>query len=246
MSLLHGFGGYISGSAALASIPGLNTFTPNDLDFYFPEEAAEPVLDFFLSTRKGSFTFERGAGLCDKPSGTSIPGVSRIWWLAVSKTDKNINIILTSTRSALAPILGFHSTIVMNVICHFGVISLYSKPTRYGVGWTNIDHGLTNRDGRWFNKYKDRNYRLFQDSRMQGLFGRHVCGAHVYCAHTIRCLQDDGVQVYTFPAYSACDHSELLIGLEHQFRWRLKNSGCRWKVDNQPGFVATDDERLDF
>ncbi|KAH6891944.1 hypothetical protein BKA70DRAFT_1119350 [Coprinopsis sp. MPI-PUGE-AT-0042] len=246
MTLLRDLGGYISGSAALASIPGHNSFTPNDLDLYFPKEAAEDVLDFFLSTRRGSFTFERGVGLCDKPSGTSIPGVSRIWWLTVAQTTKNINIILTSTRSALAPILGFHSTIVMNVICYFGVISLYAKPTRYGIGWINLDHRPSARDVRWLNKYRERDYRLFQDSRMQGIFGRHVCGAHVCCAHTIRCLQDDGVQVYTLPAYRGCDSSELLSGLEHHFRWRLKNSGCRWKVDNQPSFVATDDEHLEL
>lgn len=116
----------LSGSAALGMIlPGM--YTPSDLDFYCPRRAgAEVTLSFHAE----------GYRLLPPPSGIRrsygcvAHGLKYIITMR-HKDDptKKINIIESSTKSPHAPLLFFHSTVVMNFVSAEGYGLFYPSLT---------------------------------------------------------------------------------------------------------------------
>jgi hypothetical protein len=140
-------------------------------------------------------------------------------------------------RSALAAIVEFHSTIVMNVITFFGVVALYNDLTRRGIGWVNMAGELTVRDKEWKEKYERRGFRLFSDSRLGGEVKSHVCGQDTNCSLTVRDLFDEGVGVMVFPQFRETNVGALLERLEPVFRWRSKGGRCFRERTSTGGWI---------
>lgn len=112
----------LSGSAALEiTTPG--NFTPQDLDFYCPQRAIETVMSYFVNE----------AGYIDETTprdradyaglGTGIDTVMSL--RHSGDPGLKLNVIQSTSMSPHAPILFFHSTVVMNFISCDGIASLY-------------------------------------------------------------------------------------------------------------------------
>ncbi|KAH6883624.1 hypothetical protein BKA70DRAFT_1125865 [Coprinopsis sp. MPI-PUGE-AT-0042] len=156
-------------------------------------------------------------------------------------------------RSALVPIVAFHSTPVMNFIAYFGIVSLYGNLTSRGVGW--INRYPKSADGRhlwyhknddvWLEKYEKRGYTLWTGSDIPGATpGGHRCGLDEACTLTLRNLFDDGVIVTKFEDYQSEDPITLLKTLEPSFVWQLRNRNCKAHSSSilKAGVVVTVDE----
>ncbi|KAH6876481.1 hypothetical protein BKA70DRAFT_1128323 [Coprinopsis sp. MPI-PUGE-AT-0042] len=161
--------------------------------------------------------------------------------------------ITLSTRSALVPIIAFHSTPVMNFVAYFGIVSLYGKLTSRGVGWINRypksadgkDLWYHKNDNAWLEKYKKRGYSLWTGSDIPGATpGGHRCGLDEACMLTVRNLFDDGVVVTKFESYKSEDPITLLKTLEPSLVWRLRNRNCKADSSSllKTGVVITVDE----
>ncbi|KAH6907587.1 hypothetical protein BKA70DRAFT_1223412 [Coprinopsis sp. MPI-PUGE-AT-0042] len=145
---------YISGSAVLAVMHG-NCFTPNDLDFYF----LLAHRDLYLVEDLGSI------GKKIYTARYPLPGIDAIWYFRNRKTNAIINVIVTKTHSPLPAIIGFHSTLVMNFISYFGIVSLYHEGTAKKQGWYNGTGRMKRRDERWADKYRSRGFHIFKNSQ---------------------------------------------------------------------------------
>ncbi|KAH6888210.1 hypothetical protein BKA70DRAFT_1121905 [Coprinopsis sp. MPI-PUGE-AT-0042] len=246
LELLHELNGYISGSGVLHTInPG--PWKPNDIDIYVPSHGASRLKVFLLHVRR-RFSFRKAVNLdMRRKRGrtyTKIPGLSKIWYFQSLSTQRTINVMVTSTKSALAPIVAFHSTPVMNFITYFGVVSLYGKMTSERIGWMNLDGPPTTRDRKWIAKYQERGYRLFTNSKMHNSADFHQCGVHLHCVQSERSIHDSGVLVTTFTTHREQKKTNLLRSIEPVLVWRLKNGNCDEGVTGERGFVVTKYQHL--
>ncbi|KAH6903574.1 hypothetical protein BKA70DRAFT_1110727 [Coprinopsis sp. MPI-PUGE-AT-0042] len=246
MKLLQKLRAYVSGSTVLANIND-EVWPCGDMDIYVPPSGSEELRSYLLSTGQHRLWKEvvlRGRDEEDLPDPyLRMSGIAKIWYFK-HKGGKDINVIVTSTRSALIPIIDFHSTIVMNFITYFGIVSLYGRPTGNHYGWINIPAGLTHRDERWLNKYEGRGYLLYSGSDVPGPWVGHRCGVDVNCTVTVRNLLDDGVVVRKFAKYRGEHQSTLLQSLEPAFVWKLRNTDCFLGNNPRKGFVHTIDEHF--
>jgi hypothetical protein len=152
-------------------------------------------------------------------------------------------------RSALVPIVAFHSTPVMNFIAYFGVVTLYKDLTKRGVGWINRyprrdGTGLSyyRNDNCWMEKYEERGYELWTGSDIPGPSEEHRCGIDEECTLTVRNLFDNGVEVRRFRRYQSQDPITLLKTLEPCFVWSLRNRNCKSRSTLKSGIVVTVDD----
>ncbi|KAH6919359.1 hypothetical protein BKA70DRAFT_1087530 [Coprinopsis sp. MPI-PUGE-AT-0042] len=233
----------VSGSVVLAVLHGGN-FVPGDLDIYVPYNRWF-FMKLFLQAHRDIYLVEDlvTIGKPRRQGRYPIPGVTMIWYFHNRKTDTAINVMVTKTRSPFPAIIAFHSTLVMNVITYFGIVSLYGQPTAQKMGWYNGSRRLNQRDRDWMRKYRQRGYSIYNNSlEAQAELGRHKCGTSTHCTQTIRSLFDDGVHLYRFKEYLHKDKTELLKRLEPWFIWRLQNSQCEQHVEigrDSVAFVAT-------
>jgi hypothetical protein len=261
LTILREVNGYISGSGVLQIINPA-PWAPNDIDIYVPSQGAAKLKAFLLRVRrrfKGlNLEFRRGRGR----TYTRIPGLSKIWYFKSLSTQKTINVMVTSTkyvpfflgrwqqpqtpthRSALPPIVAFHSTPVMNFITYFGLVSLYGKMTSEQVGWMNLKGPPTTRDRKWIAKYQEREYRLLSSSAGNHTSESHQCGVHLACLQSERSLHDSGVLIATLSKYRGERKSNLLQSVEPVLVWRLKNGSCHESSVGDRGFVVTKDQHL--
>lgn len=146
--------------------------------------------------------------------------------------------------------IGFHSTLLMNFITYFGIVSLYYEGTIKKQGWFNGPGRMKRRDERWADKYRARGFDILLDSSQgQDSIGWHKCRLSPRCTQTIRSLLDEGVQVWKFPGYESCKASRLLKKLEPWFIWRLQTKSCAVqdrRQDRVYGFAATPRDYIKF
>ncbi|KAH6910072.1 hypothetical protein BKA70DRAFT_1100657 [Coprinopsis sp. MPI-PUGE-AT-0042] len=246
LTILQDVHGYISGSGVLHIInPG--PWKPNDIDIYVPSQGASKLKAFLLRVRR-RFSFFKGINLeIRRRRGrtyTKIPGLSKIWYFQSLSTNRVINVMVTSTKSALPPIVAFHSTPVMNFIAYFGLVSLYGRMTSERIGWVNLDGPPSTRDRKWIAKYEERGYQLLANSAMHYNTDSHQCGVHLHCVQSERSLHNSGVRVATFAKHQGEKKSNLLRSLEPVLVWRLKNGNCHEVVVGDKGFVVTKYQHL--
>lgn len=127
LNMMQETGCILSGSAALEmAIPGASP--PNDLDFYCPCGQLEAVIRFFVETQ-GYRDVTEGTGECAR-YGDLLVGIKAVHRLElVARPCKQLNVIESTTASALAPVLFFHSSVVMNFVSAEGVMMLYPSLT---------------------------------------------------------------------------------------------------------------------
>ncbi|EFI26880.1 hypothetical protein CC1G_15281 [Coprinopsis cinerea okayama7 len=216
-------GAYISGSAVLTVIyPGL--FEPGDLDFYVPKERSSELAEHLRHSggwkrlRKGEYSLVNKRPFAGY---RKLPLIEDVGYWYNESQDMIINVIVTSTPSALPAILAFHSTVVMNVIGYCGVLSFYRDLTVRKTGWINIKGGgISQRDRRWLKKYEDRGFSLHRDSRMNKGPGEHVCGVAYTCGQSRRSILDGGVGYVPFMGYRDKEKGEVLKSIEEVLEWR--------------------------
>jgi hypothetical protein len=201
----------ISGSFALSIIhPG--QFTPNDIDFYVTSFGFATVLLFVQSV---GYTI-----IPSKDSGRKYGTNLIVVELKHSLSQKCINIITGLEGHAVRFITRFHSTLVMNYISWFGLVSLYPEWTlnKAGLIVTNTKANLKN-----FQKYKNRGYKLYND--LDSL-GNH---SDLYCPQRDHHLNDDRYLLQTFGPR------------EHEYLLKYENPLC-WNLEILCPCCVTDDD----
>jgi len=198
----------LSGSAVLAMLhPDL--FQPNDLDFYIPPHGFPSFL---------LFVEDHGYRIDGNLSSDGHYDQQRLR-LVVTKlvhqvSHKTINVITTTYHwHVIYCVVSFHSTLVMNYVAWYGIVSLYPE-------WTMNKAGLIIRDtpitGLCFKKYSDRGFLLRQDvNDLAHLTTDHICRKHPWCPLTERSLRDGCF----FESFENC--SKDLVDLEPFFTWIL-------------------------
>lgn len=192
LRLLHATSGVISGSAViLALIPW--TFEPGDLDLYVPKSQA----DYALRVIQDMFDFRQSKSLGPYLQG---PSIDRIIWL--EKGPIKLNLIVSSSDSAIEPIFHFHSTLVMNFISSLGIFCAYPDLTFKRRGVVNMGRreyrvaDLATID--CIRKYQQRDFFLSPTINLWTDTAGHACTRDPSCPHTIRSIYDSGSLFYAF------------------------------------------------
>lgn len=146
-------GAIISGSTALAAVdPG--KFTPNDLDFYLP---ATGLSSFLLYLHEIGYVHRR-LSIAEETSTYPYQGalkLHKVYSLVHTTIGKSVHVVVTKATNPIATVLDFHSTLVMNYIAWYGVVSLYNPLTKLGIG---LILTLGDKEKTCFEKYEDRGY----------------------------------------------------------------------------------------
>lgn len=176
--MMQDMGAVLSRSAALLLLyPDL--FDPNDLDFYATPHGFSTVLAFIQN-----HGYEIGKN--DTSNDTYDHGVHIIIRMVHHASLKSINIITRWDGHIIGMITSFHSTLVMNYMAWYGLVSLYPKWTLNGVGLI-----IQNSPGTrlCFKKYDDREFSLYHNlSDLDSFTPGHVCCKDSWCPHTQRLL----------------------------------------------------------
>ena len=164
-------GAVISGSAALLLLHDVE-FTPCDLDFYVAARGFASVLSFVQKFGYEIDSPDIASGQYDSLQLIVIKLVHRV-------SKKSINVVTNLKGHVVGMITQFHSTLVMNYIAFYGVVSLYPY-------WTLRREGLMIQDT-WstracFAKYKNRGFRITKYmSELAKSLPEHDCTKDPYC-----------------------------------------------------------------
>lgn len=160
--LLRRHGAIISGSVALQFFLYHETWEPADMDIYVSTHKFKDFIDDAISTD----------GLNFKPDGSLIPsGVSaqpRRWPIReirrfVTQTNRRVDVVRSTTGTAVTPLNGFWSTLMQNFITPDGAACGYPDATLERRGVISQDHYQTDSIRSAIIKYEARGYTLVQD-----------------------------------------------------------------------------------
>ena len=142
-------GAIISGSAALVMFqPQIKK--PNNIDFYVPPRGLAQLLKFVLAHGyKLAVPVPREEGY-----------LPNIVLKLVHPVSASLIDIVVSAKNAVEEVTKFHSTVVMNYVTYYGVVSLYPSWTMSGVG-TIV--GKMDEKNRCIRKYRDCGYTMVND-----------------------------------------------------------------------------------
>ena len=178
-TIMMATGAVISGSTALAVL-FRGDFVPQDLDIYVNDKGLAGIPIFLVNHGYRIVTPRPRYALEKKYPGSKI--------IVTLKHDdgEKIDVIGTTDR-VLATITDFHSTVVMNYISSYGIVSLYPE-------WTMRKNGLANgRNIPWkiLAKYGARGFNMaYTTAELAKYDANHVCGEHICCPKLKRYLQD--------------------------------------------------------
>lgn len=139
-------GAIISGSAALAVLQPQRE-EPYDIDFYVPPKGLAQLLKFVLAhgyeltPREGYYSAQIVLKLIHPVSASCVD-------------------IVVPAKNVVLEVINFHSTVVMNYIAHYGIVSLYPSWTLSRVGAVVRDGG---KEGGYIQKYRDRGFTMVND-----------------------------------------------------------------------------------
>ncbi|KAG2738970.1 hypothetical protein P692DRAFT_20841582 [Suillus brevipes Sb2] len=123
ISVLDRTGTIVSGSSALTLVQAeAGAIMMGDMDVYATEMFEEEVMKYFKD-KEGYLSIQDVV----RKNQYDSSAISKIHKLM--KGDKKIDLIITDWTSAIAPILQFHSTAVMNYITAQSVVCLYPRWT---------------------------------------------------------------------------------------------------------------------
>jgi len=199
-------GAVISGSAALALFfPG--AFVPGDLDIYVASYGAARVITYLQDhAYKIDPIYSPGAGIYD--NGAVVFKLFHDWSTA------EINVVVYRENNFVEHIAKFHSTIVMNYVSWYGLVSLYPDWTLQKKGLITMDN-LMSRP--CIKKYEKRGFVLLSDNKdVAGESSPHSCGITAECPNTTRNLHDNECAFLPFEG-----HCQMLAAYEAAFAWNL-------------------------
>ena len=126
--VLHTSGAIISGSSALSRICN-NNIIPGDLDLYVSKFGNFEVLRHFLALNEYASLVT--APDTENPySGSMISSMETFH----HHSGRTVQIVYSSNHSALAPVLEFDTTLLMNFISADNIVCLYSDLTLNEIG----------------------------------------------------------------------------------------------------------------
>ncbi|KIJ52200.1 hypothetical protein M422DRAFT_43558 [Sphaerobolus stellatus SS14] len=198
-------GTVISGSTTLHLILGKPAWDSKDIDFYTRRGYTHYIASFLL--RDGYRCIwpayrDPASALHSSPPGyRDMIGdqyVHRI--LKFEKEDSDgrvisVDIIESTTASAIAPVTEFHCTALMNCISADSIICMYPKLTAAGLAVTQDRHAK-DRDA-WMNKYTRRGFRILTSTDKLG----HGCGSA--CPAIVRTLADPDCLYFIFDQHES-------------------------------------------
>ena len=205
-------GAVISGSTALAVLFG-GEFVPQDLDIYVNNRGMARILIFLMNNGYQIVMPRPGHALEKKYPASKII-------LTLKRDDGEKIDVIGMTDRVLATIMDFHSTVVMNYISSYGIVSLYPE-------WMMQKNGLVNtRNIPWkiLAKYRARGFNVaYTMTELAKYDAHHICGEHICCPKLKRYLRDG--QSLFIPFDMATDICELE---DIDERWILREVGeCR-------------------
>ncbi|KAF8122482.1 hypothetical protein EV363DRAFT_1182593 [Boletus edulis] len=237
MDALIGAQGVVSGSCALRIIFALETrgWEASDLDVYVPRGKVAIMTRFLLSAGYLSPTVHHAG----------YHAYDAI--LTVSSFQKNghkVDIIESCNSSAVAPILAFHLTALMNYVTPLSVFSAYAGFTTRRQAVVNpilFDRGqLTLRTCLALAKYRERGFEILSTSqsylRQTQFMGErgHVCGRAAACALTCRSTNDEHCVFIQFGGqlYEECEYESPIV-----VDWCLGGRLCNLTLGYQLPYV---------
>jgi hypothetical protein len=223
---------YISGSVALVALHPAS-FRPNDIDFYVSSSTGNTFVEYITS-----LDVER-LPILSSPY-ANMGNIKKIMRFRRASVTGTINIIFSRTSNPLQLIFEFHSTLLMNYISWYGVVSFYPELTLNKKGFANVVHpGVFNA----FDKYKLRGFRIELNSTDMGSeFQDHLCTINPYCPLTLRHIHDGHSLIRPFPDY-ICEGEKQIVS-EGYLVWKLYVGFCsdiewtntNYGIDNKKGF----------
>ena len=212
-------GAVLSGSAALALLHG-NKFEPNDLDFYVTAFGFSGILEFVLNH---GYKIEPNVFSNQYSANPHLIVVK----LAHPVSQKTINIMTCLESHVIGMITAFHSTLVMNFVSWYGLVSLYPDWTLRSVGLIINDTPSTRV---CFQKYSERGFVLYQNiCDLAPFTPQHRCREDPCCPATQRSLLTDCL----LKPFRGCSND--LAEHDAPVRWILPLA-CKWKLvlDSDP------------
>lgn len=251
--------GVISGSLVLYIMLSINfsagfrkaaTWKPRDLDIYVPENEAPPLLTYLTNVEHYSLLPpEIRQPHTDEP----YPGVQIRHIIHLQKKGRYVDVIVSNSFFAAAPVFNFHSTPLFNFITGNGLFSAYPEmtcnyrglfnPRRFTLGNhapalppAHVKHALL--------KYVRRGFDIRRNPSSWEEGTPHVCEADINCPHTCRNIEDRGCLYVTF-----CDSKEnMRVGMRTgsvtvdacrgtrlRLLWQLGGQPCRKGKDGKKG-----------
>jgi hypothetical protein len=168
-------GAIISGSVALAVLqPQMQE--PSDIDFYVPPRGLARLLKFILSHGYDLTVPAPGEGdyqaFTDRAPGEGKYPPRIVLKLVHPASGSRVDIVVPlAAKSVVEEVTKFHSTVVMNYVTHYGVVSLYPSWTMCGVGAV-VREGA---EERCIQKYRDRGYTMVNDPSLLPMGGEGQC-----------------------------------------------------------------------
>ncbi|KAH7907428.1 hypothetical protein BJ138DRAFT_1014513 [Hygrophoropsis aurantiaca] len=232
--------GVISGSSALSFVlPRWRAgWEAKDLDLFIPRHHKEPIIAFLA--REG---YDVASVSADTYGDLEEQAINQITHLR--NVEKTIDIIESSTASAIAPIFRFHSSLVMNFFNAQACFCAYPQMTTNHRALINCGRLADYRPGhrsrlmRCWKKYEERGFRFAQVSNVTLTQSwrltvpvleetepdqRHICKEDFSCPHTVRATTDEGSLLVYFD--EGGDNHTRPPSRDAMF-WHLGGAPCR-------------------
>ena len=153
-------------------------FVPQDLDIYVNDRGMARILIFLTNHGYQIITPQPGHALKKKYPASKII-------LTLKRDDGEKIDVIGMTDRVLATITDFHSTVVMNYISSYGIVSLYPE-------WTMQKNGLVNtRNIPWkiLTKYRACGFNVaYTMAELAKYDTHHICREHICCPKLKRYL----------------------------------------------------------
>ncbi|KAG1753296.1 hypothetical protein EDB19DRAFT_1627122 [Suillus lakei] len=221
-------GSLVSGSSALSLVQAeAQAIMTQDMDFYVTEPFEAEVARHF----KDKEGYVSKQDVKKKPEYDS-SAISKI--IKLAKGDKKIDVITTHWTCAIAPILQFHSTAVMNYITAQSIVCLYPRWTAASMSFVNLQMYLNAKTNlcmvEVLMKYIRRGFKISADSFR---LGDHDCEENKedskqsgYCPHKIRSMVDNEVLKWDFRPMQTLGDTSITCQDMRVMAWCLRGFEC--------------------
>ncbi|KAH6871671.1 hypothetical protein BKA70DRAFT_1450901 [Coprinopsis sp. MPI-PUGE-AT-0042] len=234
---------HVRGSSVLCIIdPGY--FTPHNLDFAVPREHVDRFESFLsrFGWSKMDPVMVRHRHL---PESLRSSVLTPLWSLSHFHHGTLTGTITVSTPQRFcdqptSALFSARSTATMNIVTHFGIISLYPKLTASRIGFFVSRPPRSRSDRELIEKMQLRHFRLYDHSRLESILGPHVCTVDPECCLTTRSLFDKGVFLAKLGPHVRKDRETLLAQLHTTLIWRLNTGHCHYYTCDTQSFLVDD------
>lgn len=159
----------ISGSTVLWLLEGCSDrWQPHDLDIYTPKGNAKHIIQYLLEQgfKIRSITEDSSSFMDYFEQKTSLLSVTK---MTHAITGAKVDVLESNSRSAVRPLLNFHSTLVMNYIDQDTIVSFYAAMTYDKTGCAPNSRYIDEHELPHLHKYVERGFRIYGGYKWQSL-----------------------------------------------------------------------------